>query len=221
MKQRPGVMNHRSNPLHDLWENGEEVWKDGQYFTDMVAERAVDYVRRAAKSDAPFFMYVPFNAPHYPMHAPEKYKERFPDLPWDRQIMAAMISAMDDAVGAVMDELDRQGLRDNTVVFFQSDNGPSRESRNWLDGRTEDAYYGGSAGSLKGHKFSLYEGGIRMPAMMSWPARIPAGQVLDEPGAAMDVFPTFLAAGRWRPGGVRAGWTGRNGDGGRWRAVAG
>lgn len=199
VKQRPGVANHRTNPLHDLWENGEEVWRDGEYFTDMIAERAVEYVRRAQKSGAPFFLYLPFSAPHYPMHAPQKYKDRFPDLPWDRQIMAAMISAMDDAVGAVMAELERQGIRDNTLVFFQSDNGPSRESRNWLDGRTEDPYYGGSAGKLKGHKFSLYDGGIRMPAIMSWPARIPAGQVLDEPGVAMDIFPTLLAAAGGNP----------------------
>jgi arylsulfatase A-like enzyme len=189
---RPGVGN-QTNPLHDLWENGEEVWCDGEYFTDMIAERAVAYVRRAAKSGQPFFLYVPFNAPHYPMHAPRKYRERFADLPWDRRIMAAMISAVDDAVGAVLAELERQGIRENTFVYFQSDNGPSREARNWLDGRP-DPYYGGSAGRLKGHKFSLYDGGIRSPGIMSWPARIPAGQVIDEVGAAMDVFPTFLTA---------------------------
>jgi arylsulfatase A-like enzyme len=157
----------------------------------------VDFVRRAGpdarSGETPFFLYVPFNAPHYPMHAPQKYKDRFAHLPWDRQIMAAMISAVDDAVGAVGDELDRQGIRENTFIFFQSDNGPSRESRNWLDG-TQDPYYGGTAGILKGHKFSLYEGGIRMPSLMCWPVRIPAGQVIHEPGAAMDIFPTFLRA---------------------------
>ncbi|MGH2371556.1 MAG: sulfatase family protein, partial [Chloroflexota bacterium] len=180
-------------PLHDLWENGEEVWADGQYFTDLVTERAVRYVRRAARSGQPFFLYVPYNAPHYPMHAPQHYKVRFPDLPWGRQIMAAMLSAVDDGVGAIVAELERRGIRDNTCIVFQSDNGPSRETRNWLDGRA-DPYYGGTAGKLKGHKFSLYEGGIRSPAIMSWPARIPAGQVIEEPGAAMDVFPTFLKA---------------------------
>ncbi len=189
---RPGVGN-QTNPLHDLWENGHEVWRDGQYFTDLVAERAVEYVRRAACAGRPFFLYVPFNAPHYPMHAPQRYKDRFPDLPWDRQIMAAMLSAVDDAVGAVLAELERQGIREHTCIYLQSDNGPSRESRNWLDGR-QDPYYGGSAGLLKGHKFSLYDGGIRSPGILSWPARIPAGQVLDGVGAAMDIFPTFLIA---------------------------
>jgi arylsulfatase A-like enzyme len=111
----------------------------------------------------------------------------------DRQILEAMISAVDDAVGAVIDELVRQGVYENTFLYYQSDNGPSREARNWLDG-TPDPYYGGTAGKLKGHKFSLYEGGIRSPGIMTWPARIPAGQVIDQPGAAMDVFPTFLKA---------------------------
>jgi arylsulfatase A-like enzyme len=72
-----------------------------------------------------------------------------------------------------------------------ADNGPSRETRNWLDG-TLDPYYGGSAGKLKGNKFSLYEGGMRVPGIIHWPNRIPGGQVLNEPCAAMDVFPTFL-----------------------------
>ncbi len=146
-----------------------------------------------ARGGRPFFLYVPFNAPHYPMHAPQRYKDRFAHLPWDRQIMAAMIGAVDDAVGAVLDELERQGIREQTCIFFQSDNGPSREARNWLDGR-QDPYYGGTAGALKGHKFSLYEGGIRMPALMSWLEKIPPGRVVDEVGVAMDVFPTFLQA---------------------------
>lgn len=193
---RPVTVNgeqRMSNPLHDLWENGEEVWQDGKYLTELLAEKAVAWVREAAKSGEPFLLYVPFNAPHYPMHAPQKYKDRFPDLPWDRQIMAAMISAVDDAVGAVVDELVRQGVYEDTFLYYQSDNGPSREARNWLDG-TPDPYYGGTAGKLKGHKFSLYEGGIRSPGIMTWPARIPAGQVVNEVGAAMDVFPTFLKA---------------------------
>jgi arylsulfatase A-like enzyme len=127
------------------------------------------------------------------MHAPEKYLERFPNLKWDRQIMAAMLSAMDDSVGKIIDELKKHDLFDNTITFFQSDNGPSRESRNWLDGNL-DPYYGGSANKLKGHKFSLFEGGIRSPAIINWPKNIPSGQVLSEPGAAMDIFPTFLTA---------------------------
>jgi arylsulfatase A-like enzyme len=127
------------------------------------------------------------------MHAPQKYKDRFPDLKWDRQIMAAMISAMDDQIGSVMDEIERQGVRDNTIVLFMSDNGPSRQSRNWLDGSI-DWYYGGSSGQLTGHKFSLFEGGVRVPAIVSWPAQIPSGQVVDGLALGMDVFPTIMNA---------------------------
>ncbi|MDX9972442.1 MAG: sulfatase-like hydrolase/transferase [FCB group bacterium] len=181
------------DPLHDLWENGKEVYANGRYLTELIAERAVDYLRRSRDDQRPFFLYVPFNAPHYPMHAPQAYLDRFPDLPWDRRIMAAMIAAVDDAVGTITAELRAQNLLDDTCIFFSSDNGPSRETRNWLDGRT-DPYYGGSAGKLKGHKFSLFEGGVRMPALMSWPKRIPSQRVVDGVGAHMDVFPTLLRA---------------------------
>ena len=178
---------------HDLWRNDKEVWENGEYATERITDEAVDFIRRSADSDEPFFLFVSYNAPHYPMHAPKKYVDRFPHLSPDRRIMAAMLSAVDDGVGEIMNELERQGMAENTFAFFQSDNGPSREVRNWLDG-TEDPYYGGSSGGLKGHKFSLYEGGIRMPAIMHWPARIPGGQVISEPGAAMDIFPTILRA---------------------------
>ncbi len=179
--------------IHDLWEDGEEVHHNGAYFTDMVTDRAVEFIRGAATGDEPFFLYVPYNAPHYPMHAPAKYLERFPHLPWERQIMAAMLAAVDDGVGRILAELRRQGLADSTAVFFTSDNGPSREIRNWMDGGNAP-YPGGQTGALKGHKFSLYEGGVRVPGIFSWPGRIPAGQVLDGVGASMDIFPTFLRA---------------------------
>lgn len=181
----------QTNPTHDLWENETEVYHNGRYLTEEISDRAVERIRAMHAQDKPFFMYVAYNAPHYPMHAPQKYIDRFPNLPWDRQIMAAMLSAVDDGVGQIVNELKRQGIYEDTVIFFQSDNGPSRESRNWLDG-TPDPYYGGQAGGLKGHKFSLFEGGIRVPGIFSWPGHIPAGQVIDQPCAAMDVFPTLL-----------------------------
>ncbi|MFD2115766.1 sulfatase [Paenibacillus yanchengensis] len=183
----------QDNPTHDMWHNGEEINRDGEYFTEVITESTVDYIKRHAESDEPFFIYVAYNAPHYPMHAPKKYTDRFAHLPWDKQIMAAMLAAVDDGVGEIVAELTKQGILDNTAIFYQSDNGPSRESRNWLDG-TEDLYYGGSAGKLKGHKFSLYEGGIRVPGIWSWPNKIPANQVITEPCCAIDVFPTIIEA---------------------------
>ena len=106
--------------------------------------------------------------------------------------MAAMIAAVDDGVGEITGALDRFGLTDNTIIYFQSDNGPSRESRNWLDG-TEDPYYGGTTGIFSGHKFSLFEGGIRVPALISWGSRI-TPRVVDAPYIAADIFPTVLEA---------------------------
>lgn len=181
----------QTNPTHDLWENEKELYDNGKYMTEMISEKAVEKIREMHEKDQPFFLFVAYNAPHYPMHAPKKYLDRFPHLPPDRRIMAAMLSAVDDGVGEITDELKRLGILEDTVIYFQSDNGPSRESRNWLDGRS-DLYYGGTAGSLKGHKFSLYEGGIRVPCLVSWKNHIPAEQVIEEPCAAMDVFPTFL-----------------------------
>lgn len=161
-----GMSDGRTNPTHDLWENDREIYANGQYFTELITEKGIDYIRENAEAEKPFFLYLGYNAPHYPMHAPEKYMERFSHLPWDRQVMAAMLSAVDDGIGDIRDELKRQGILENTIIYFQSDNGPSRESRNFLDGR-EDPYYGGSSGIFKGHKFSLFEGGLRVPAIIS------------------------------------------------------
>jgi arylsulfatase A-like enzyme len=187
-KPGPGI-----NPTHDLWEDDKEIWENGQYFTERITEKSIGYLRQAAADGRPFFLFVSYNAPHYPMHAPQTYMDRFAHLPWDRQVMAAMLGAVDDGVGEIMAEVERLGLAETTCTFFTADNGPSRETRNWLDG-TLDPYYGGSAGQLKGHKFSLYDGGIRVPAILHWPGTIPAGQVLDDPCASMDIFPTLLTA---------------------------
>lgn len=188
-----GMGDGRTDPVHDLWDNGQETYDNGRYLTELITQRAVSEIRSAARSNRPFFSYVAYNAPHYPMHAPRAYLDRFPHLPAERRIMAAMIAAVDDGVGAILHELDRHGLRDDTMIVFCSDNGPSRETRNWLDG-TSEPYRGGSTGPLRGHKFSLYEGGIRVPGIISWPRRIPAGQVVGLPCTAMDVLPTILAA---------------------------
>jgi arylsulfatase A-like enzyme len=188
-----GMADGHTDPTHDLWENDTEVYQNGRYMTELITEKAVEEIRNYSEDKDPFFLYVAYNAPHYPMHAPEKYTKRFAHLPWDRQIMAAMISAVDDGVGEIVDELKRTGQYENTCIFFQSDNGPSRESRNWLDG-TPDPYYGGQAGGLKGHKYSLFEGGIRVPGIMTYPGKIPGGQVIDEPCGAIDIFPTFYKA---------------------------
>lgn len=186
-----GMADGNTNPTHDLWHNEDEVYDNGEYLTERITKKSIDFIQR--HKNEPFFLYVAYNAPHYPMHAPEKYIKRFEHLPPDRRIMAAMISAVDDGVGDIVNELKRQGLLENTMIYFQSDNGPSRESRNFLDG-TPDPYYGGTAGAFTGHKFSLFEGGIRIPAIFSWAGHSLHGAVIDSPHIATDIFPTVLEA---------------------------
>ncbi|QDP97382.1 sulfatase-like hydrolase/transferase [Microlunatus elymi] len=179
-----------TDPLHDLWENETEVWHNGEYLTELITDRAVDFIERHA--DQPFFCYLPYNAPHYPMHAPQHYLDRFADLPADRRIMAAMIAAVDDGVGRVVETLREQGLLDDTVIIFSSDNGPSAESRNWLDGN-DQPWRAGTTGGYRGYKGSLFDGGIREPFLISYPAALPAGRVVDAPAQMSDVVPTVLS----------------------------
>ncbi len=188
-----GMASGKMDQVHDLWENGEEIYQNGRYFVDLMTERTLGYLKRTASDDRPFFLYVPYNAPHYPMHAPEEYMKRFEHLPWEKQVYAAMVSVMDDSIGMIVDELKAQGRFENTCIFFQPDHGPSRETRNWLDGNTAP-YPGGSTGGLKGHKASLFDGGIHLPSLICWPNAIPGGRVSDSFGTGLDVFATLLAA---------------------------
>jgi arylsulfatase A-like enzyme len=178
------------NPLHDLWSDDLEVWQNGEYLTDLITSRAVDFIEDVAE---PFFCYVAYNAPHYPMHAPADAMAQYAHLPWEKQVMAAMISRVDDGVGRIVDVLRQTGRLDETIIFFSSDNGPSAEERNWLGGE-EIAYPGGSTGGLRGHKGSVYEGGIRVPGIWSWPSTLPSGVTNAEPAQMIDVTPTLLSA---------------------------
>ena len=177
-------------PVHDLWSDEQEVWHNGEYLTDLITDRAVDFIDRNA--DQPFFCYIPYNAPHYPMHAPQHYLDRFPDLSPDRRIMAAMIAAVDDGVGRVVDALQQKGLLDDTIIVFSSDNGPSAEVRNWLDG-TDEPWHAGTTGGFRGYKGSLFDGGIREPFLISYPRGLPTGRTFTEPAQMCDVVPTVLA----------------------------
>lgn len=177
-------------PFHDLWRNDAEVWENGQFFTELVTREAVRFL--GENRSRPFFLYVAYNLPHYPTHPLERYWERVKHIQDpQRRTQAACVAAVDDSVGTVVAELKRLGLLENTLIFYSSDNGPSEEQRNFLDDSMR-FYRGGSAGPFRGHKFSLFEGGIRMPAVMSWPGILPSGKVLDEVGATMDIFPTFV-----------------------------
>ena len=177
-------------PFHDLWRNTEEVWEEGKYMTHLITREAVRFIE--ASDDAPFFLYVAYNAPHLPLHVPREYLERFSHLDRQRQRMAAMLAVVDEGVGEIVTKLEEQGLRDETVIFFMSDNGGSNNAKNFLSNESEQYYYGANNGGLRGHKGGVFEGGIRVPACMSWPGVIQARHVVDEPLAGMDLYPTFL-----------------------------
>ena len=166
---------------HDLWRGNEEVWEDGAYFPDLMVREAKRFLR--ANSTRAFFLYLPFNIPHYPLQGQAEFREMYRDMPEPRRSYAALVSTFDAKVGEVLAEVDRLGLRDNTLVVFLSDNGHSTEERN--------NFGGGNAGPYRGAKFSLLEGGIRVPCIARLPGRIPAGEVREQMAMSFDWFPTI------------------------------
>ncbi|MEM9659739.1 MAG: sulfatase-like hydrolase/transferase, partial [Planctomycetota bacterium] len=168
---------------HDLWENNARVRMPGQFFPDLMVDKAVEFIKRP--SDEPFLIYFASNAPHYPYQGDDKWLRRYAALPYPRNLYAAFLSTLDERVGRLLKALEDVGAHDNTIVVYQSDNGHSTEAR---------AHFGGgSAGPYRGAKFSLFEGGIRLPAIISWPAALPHGAVRDQMAHACDWAPTLLA----------------------------
>lgn len=157
---------------------------DGFYTTDAYADRAVEWLAARAKApDTPWFLYLPFNAQHAPLQAPQRYLDRFPGIPeGKRRTFAAMLSAMDDAVGRVLGKVREMNAEENTIVFFIADNG----------GPTQGTTSGN--GILRGHKMETYEGGPRVPFLVQWKGKLPAGKTYDLPVMNIDVMPTVLAA---------------------------
>jgi arylsulfatase A-like enzyme len=151
-----------------------------EYLTDAFAREAVAFIDRHQKE--PFFLYLAFNAVHTPMHASQKYLDRFSGIENERRrTYAAMMSAMDDAIGAVLARLRAGGLEENTLVFFISDNGGPPVN-------------GSSNGPLRGFKAQTLEGGIRVPFLVQWKGKLPAGKTYDQPVIQLDITATALAA---------------------------
>ncbi len=166
---------------HDLWRNGEEIWQDGTYFGDSMVEEVKGFID--SNRDGPFFVYWAINSPHYPLQGTAKWREYYKNLPEPRNKYAAFVSTTDEMVGELLDHLEASGLRDDTVVIFQSDHGHSVEERTF--------YGGGSAGPYRGHKATLWEGGLRVPSVVSWPNGIPQGEVRDQMVCGIDWYPTI------------------------------
>lgn len=155
-----------------------------EYLTEYFGRRGVEFVSRNARSDDPYYLYLAFTAPHDPLTVTRKYYDRFPQIKDEQnRIYAAMVSSLDDAVGQVLKAVDASGEADNTVVYFISDNGCA-------------AYYPGMCACepVRGGKLTHYEGGVRIPMMVRWPAKLKGGQVYREVVSTLDIFPTVTAA---------------------------
>jgi len=166
---------------HDLWRNGTEIWEDGKYFPDLMVDEAGKFLE--ANKNKPFFMYYAINMPHYPLQGEQKWRDYYKDLPAPRNMYAAAVSTMDEKIGLLLKKVDELGLTDNTIIVFQADQGHSKEERTFGGG--------GYAGANRGSKFSVFEGGILAPAMISWPGHIPADAVRDQFSSNIDWFPTL------------------------------
>ena len=163
------------------WHEGFETSYDEGYTTDLLTERAVDFIDDSSGRQNQFFMYLPYNAPHSPLQVPDEALRKYPNLEeGERQTYAGMVSRMDAGIGRILHALERAGVADNTVVWFISDNGGNENA-------------GGSNEPLRGAKQTTFEGGIRVPAAIRWPSGgLLGGHVVEAPLAYTDVFPTVL-----------------------------
>ncbi len=161
------------------WHKDDQLCHDEGYSTHLIAKEACRAIREKQK-DKPLFLYMPFNAVHGPHQVPEKYSESFSSLQGVRKTYAGMTAAMDEAIGQVVATLDETGIRDNTLIIFTSDNGGPNPGK-----VTDNA-------PLRGGKGSIYEGGVRVCALVNWAGHIPEGKETNEIIHAVDWYPTLL-----------------------------
>jgi arylsulfatase B len=211
----------------DFQLNGQSIEREG-YETFILADEVSRYIRER-DTQKPFFVYMPFIAPHTPLDAPQALQDKYADLedtreaarskntddtrrmsklmmlPSARPMYAAVVDGMDQAVGRVLDTLDEEGIANNTIVLFFSDNGGA-------------AYAMGGADNvpLRGGKGETWEGGIRVVSVVRWPGKLGSGETMDQIMTAMDVFPTLAAAAGVTPGNEDYQLDGRN----MWPAIA-
>ena len=167
---------------HPIYRNKNRIDDEG-YLTDRLSEEAVAFIER--NKNQPFFLYLAYNAVHAPPEAPEdtiaEYRKRFPNITKERVILMAMLKHLDDGIGSVIGKLKTEGLFENTVLFFLTDNGGSKAMS-------------ANNSPLRGFKGSLQEGGIRTPFIVSWPARFSGKRTLNTPVISLDILPTALDA---------------------------
>ncbi len=164
---------------------------DNLYLTDRLTENAVAFLDKRDPSK-PFFLYLAYNAPHSPLEAAERFRDRVAHLDSEpKRLYAAMVLALDEGVGRVREALVRHGLDKKTIVIFASDNGPARSGfRGYQPGWPAEIL--GARGVLSGEKGTFREGGVREPFVISWPGTIAPGRVLDDPVITVDLYRTLI-----------------------------
>ncbi len=168
-----------------LYRDGKLTERKG-YTTDLIADGAIDWLKR--RGARPFFLYLPFTAPHRPIQDPEGYDEKTgtaPEKQGVRSVFGKMVQHMDARIGSVLSQLDAMGAADNTIVIFTSDNGADSNGRN---------------SPLRGSKSTVWEGGIRVPCLIRWPSQLKSDRECPQPAMSMDLAPTLLAAASASPG---------------------
>ncbi|MBL9202500.1 MAG: arylsulfatase [Opitutaceae bacterium] len=161
------------------WHRGDHALREDGYVTDLIANEAVSLIEKHDTAAKPFFLYVAFSAPHTPLQATDEWLARFAHIAdQKRRTHVAMIAHMDAAIGRIVATLEKKDLREKTLIVFSSDNGANLPV--------------GDNGSLRDQKGSIYEGGVRVPAFATWPGRLPAGRLVQQPLHIADWHPTLL-----------------------------
>ncbi len=173
---------HRRHGINYMRLNEKTITPEG-HATDLFTRWSVDYIKKQAQADQPFFLYLAYNAPHFPVQPPEAWlqrvRQRKPGMDDTRAKLVAFIEHMDEGIGQVIQALKETGQYDNTLIIFTSDNGGHLPSL-------------ANNGPLRDGKQSMYEGGLRVPTCMAWPGKIQAASSSRQINLTMDLFPTLL-----------------------------
>ena len=180
---------HSAHGTRDWFRDGKPVKEDG-YVTELLGDDAVKLIQKQDPAK-PLFLYLAFTAPHSPYQVPDKYLEAYASIADPaRRAYAAMITAMDEQIGRVVQALDERGMRKDTLIVFQSDNGGPRSAKFTGEVDMSKSTIPADNGIYRDGKASLYEGGTRVVGLANWPGHIPAGSVIDEPIHVVDMYPT-------------------------------
>jgi arylsulfatase A-like enzyme len=195
-----GFLHGQIDQYSHEYKNGDPSWhRNGNFIneeghaTDLITKDAIDFIKKERHKAKPFFLYVPFSVPHYPLQEPAEWVDRYKKSIKDesRRLYAASVSHMDDAIGKLLDCLEEENLHTNTLVLFISDNGGQKD---WYPNTEYNGKHGpnkslGNNNPFRGWKGDLYEGGIRVPAIALWFSKL-SGQKVNEVIHVMDIYPT-------------------------------